>query len=55
MFLLASTRAMYEKKLRNIFLSSAHDKVNGADEAVLYSDSEKEEENNEENRKPGIN
>lgn len=48
----ASTRAVYERKLRNLLLSNGHGKFNGkengADEAVLYSDSEKEEDSGEE-------
>lgn len=54
--IVASTRAVYERKLRNLLLSNGHSKSNGksddkencADEAVLYSDSEKEEDSGEE-------
>nr|XP_020467544.1 lamina-associated polypeptide 2, isoforms beta/gamma-like isoform X3 [Monopterus albus] len=42
--ILASTRAVYEKKLRKLLQSDRHDRVNGAEKGVLYSDSEEEEE-----------
>uniref|UniRef100_A0A673CDB9 Zgc:92287 n=1 Tax=Sphaeramia orbicularis TaxID=375764 RepID=A0A673CDB9_9TELE len=45
--IVASTRALYEKKLRTLLQSDGHDTQNGAEEAVLYSDSEEEEENAE--------
>lgn len=48
MSLLASTRALYEKKLRTLLQSDGHDHPNGAEKGVLYSDSEEEEENGEE-------
>ncbi|KAJ0064414.1 hypothetical protein NL108_006431, partial [Boleophthalmus pectinirostris] len=55
--IVASTRALYERKLRNLLFSNGHDKVNDkvdeADEAVLYSDSEEEENSEEEEEKPG--
>lgn len=41
---LASTRALYEKKLRQLLQSARHDHLNGAEKGVLYSDSEEEEE-----------
>ncbi|CAL1606625.1 unnamed protein product [Knipowitschia caucasica] len=48
----ASTRAVYERKLRNLLLSNGRgdvtDEANGADEAALYSDSEDDEEEEEE-------
>ncbi|XP_055022170.1 LEM domain-containing protein 1 isoform X2 [Boleophthalmus pectinirostris] len=54
--IVASTRALYERKLRNLLFSNGHDKVNDkvdeADEAVLYSDSEEEENSEEEEEKP---
>ncbi|KAM9351015.1 LEM domain-containing protein 1 [Symphorus nematophorus] len=46
--IVASTRAVYEKKLRKLLQSDGHDHVNGAGEGVLYSDSEEEEEEEEE-------
>lgn len=46
--MLASTRALYERKLRKLLQSDGHDKLNGAEKGVLYSDSEDEEENGEE-------
>uniref|UniRef100_A0A3B4B0U6 LEM domain-containing protein n=1 Tax=Periophthalmus magnuspinnatus TaxID=409849 RepID=A0A3B4B0U6_9GOBI len=55
----ASTRGLYERKLRNLLLSNGHDKEkheeDGADEAVLYSDSEEEENSEEEREEPGTN
>uniref|UniRef100_A0A8C6UY16 Zgc:92287 n=1 Tax=Neogobius melanostomus TaxID=47308 RepID=A0A8C6UY16_9GOBI len=55
--IVASTRAIYERKLTNLLLSNGHGKSNceqnGADEAVLYSDSENEEDSDEE--QPVIN
>ncbi|XP_072305197.1 LEM domain-containing protein 1 isoform X3 [Eucyclogobius newberryi] len=54
--IVASTRALYERKLRNLLLSNGldkvNDKVNGAGEAVLYSDSEEEEVSEEEQEQP---
>lgn len=51
----ASTRGVYERKLRNLLLSNGHSKSNGkedcADEAVLYSDSEEELEETGINRR----
>lgn len=46
MLYLASTRAVYEKKLRKLVLSGGrNEQVNGEEEnAVLYSDSEDEKE-----------
>lgn len=46
MLYLASTRAVYEKKLRKLLLSGGRDEqVNGEEEnAALYSDSEDEKE-----------
>ncbi|XP_071333046.1 LEM domain-containing protein 1 isoform X6 [Trachinotus anak] len=44
--IVASTRALYEKKLSKLLQPDNH--LNGAEEAILYSDSEEEEENGEE-------
>lgn len=44
--MLASTRALYEKKLSKLLQSDGHDQLNGAEKGVLYSDSEEEEEEN---------
>lgn len=46
--MLASTRALYEKRLSRLLQSEGHDKLNGAEKGILYSDSEEEEENGEE-------
>lgn len=46
--MLASTRALYENKLRKLLQPDGHSHLNGADKDVLYSDSEEEEENGEE-------
>ncbi|XP_070696275.1 LEM domain-containing protein 1 [Pempheris klunzingeri] len=46
--IVASTRALYEKKLRKLLQSDGHEHLNGAKKGVLYSDSEEEEENGEE-------
>ncbi|XP_047428103.1 LEM domain-containing protein 1 isoform X3 [Mugil cephalus] len=46
--IVASTRALYEKKLRNLLQSNGHERLNGAEKAVLYSDSEEEEDDDEE-------
>lgn len=48
MSLPASTRALYEKKLRKLLQPDGHDHLNGAEKGVLYSDSEEEEGNGEE-------
>ncbi|XP_037629434.1 LEM domain-containing protein 1 isoform X4 [Sebastes umbrosus] len=45
--IVASTRALYEKKLRKL-QSDGHGRLNGVEKGVLYSDSEEEEENGEE-------
>lgn len=43
--MLASTRALYEKKLRKLLQSDGRDeRLNGAEKGGLYSDSEDEEE-----------
>ncbi len=42
--LLATTRSLYENKLRKLLQSNAHDRLNEAEKNVLYSDSEEEEE-----------
>ncbi|KAM4562964.1 LEM domain-containing protein 1 isoform 2-T2 [Odontesthes bonariensis] len=44
--IVASTRALYERKLRNLLQCDGHDGLNGAEKAVLYSDSEEEGEGN---------
>lgn len=47
--IVASTRALYEKKLRTLLQSNGHDHLNGTEKGVLYSDSEEDEvENGEE-------
>ncbi|XP_040009615.1 LEM domain-containing protein 1 isoform X2 [Xiphias gladius] len=46
--IVASTRALYEKRLSRLLQSEGHDKLNGAEKGILYSDSEEEEENGEE-------
>ncbi|XP_070824675.1 LEM domain-containing protein 1 [Chaetodon trifascialis] len=46
--IVASTRALYEKKLRKLLQSAGHDHLNGAEKDVLYSDSEEEEKEEEE-------
>ncbi|XP_069560462.1 LEM domain-containing protein 1 isoform X3 [Brachyistius frenatus] len=46
--IVASTRALYEKKLRTLLQSDGYDRLNGAEKAVLYSDSEEEEDDEEE-------
>ncbi|XP_039657932.1 LEM domain-containing protein 1 isoform X1 [Perca fluviatilis] len=49
--IVASTRALYEKKLRKLLQSNGHGCLNGVEKGVLYSDSEEEEENGEEEDK----
>uniref|UniRef100_UPI0037E97B56 LEM domain-containing protein 1 isoform X2 n=1 Tax=Semicossyphus pulcher TaxID=241346 RepID=UPI0037E97B56 len=49
--IVASTRALYERKLRTLLQSNGHDHLNGAEKGVLYSDSEEEEDNGEEEDK----
>ncbi|KAF6721207.1 Lamina-associated polypeptide 2, isoforms beta/gamma [Oryzias melastigma] len=48
--IVASTRALYEKKLRKLLLlhSNGDGELNGAEKAELYSDSEEEQEEEEE-------
>lgn len=46
--MLASTRALYERKLKKLLQSDGHGQLNGAEKGVLYSDSEEEEETGEE-------
>lgn len=41
---LASTRALYEEKLRRLLRSGREENVNGERENELYSDTEEEEE-----------
>ncbi|XP_031701292.1 LEM domain-containing protein 1 isoform X3 [Anarrhichthys ocellatus] len=45
--IVASTRAVYEKKLRKLLQSDGHGCLNGVEQGVLYSDSEDEDENGE--------
>ncbi|KAK5613159.1 hypothetical protein CRENBAI_000495 [Crenichthys baileyi] len=45
--IVASTRAVYEKKLRKLLQSDRDEEFNEAENAVLYSDSDKEEEGKE--------
>lgn len=47
MSILASTRALYENKLRRLQQSEGQGHVNGVEKGVLYSDSEEEEEQGE--------
>ncbi|XP_035513116.1 LEM domain-containing protein 1 [Morone saxatilis] len=42
--IVASTRAVYEKKLRKLLQPDGQDHLNGAEKGVVYSDSEEEEE-----------
>lgn len=42
----ASTRAVYEKKLRKLLQSDGNEGLNEAETAVLYSDSDEEGEEN---------
>nr|XP_019962791.1 PREDICTED: lamina-associated polypeptide 2, isoforms beta/delta/epsilon/gamma-like isoform X1 [Paralichthys olivaceus] len=44
--IVASTRALYEKKLSKLLQSDGHNQPNGAEKATLYSASEEEEEEN---------
>ncbi|XP_026223020.1 LEM domain-containing protein 1 isoform X2 [Anabas testudineus] len=46
--IVASTRALYERKLKKLLQSDGHGQLNGAEKGVLYSDSEEEEETGEE-------
>ncbi|XP_045912302.1 LEM domain-containing protein 1 isoform X8 [Micropterus dolomieu] len=48
--IVASTRALYEKKLRKLLQSDGHSCLNGAEKSILYSDSDEEEENGSEER-----
>ncbi|XP_008276875.1 LEM domain-containing protein 1 isoform X2 [Stegastes partitus] len=45
--IVGSTRALYERKLKKLLQSDGHDRLNGAEKAVLYSDSEEEAEEEE--------
>ncbi|XP_061591488.1 lamina-associated polypeptide 2, isoforms beta/gamma-like isoform X2 [Cololabis saira] len=51
--IVASTRALYERKLRKLLQSGGHDRLNGAEKTALYSDSE--EEGNGANEEEGEN
>ncbi|XP_070767288.1 LEM domain-containing protein 1 [Enoplosus armatus] len=42
--IVASTRALYEKKLRKLLESDGHHRLNGAEKGVVYSDSEEEDD-----------
>ncbi|XP_068609813.1 LEM domain-containing protein 1 [Brachionichthys hirsutus] len=46
--IVASTRALYEKKLRKLLQADGQDAENGVEKDVIYSDSEEEEEEEEE-------
>lgn len=46
--IVASTRALYERKLRTLLQSDGQNHLNGSEKGVLYSDSEEEEEEMEE-------
>ncbi|XP_051281592.1 LEM domain-containing protein 1 isoform X4 [Dicentrarchus labrax] len=46
--IVASTRAVYEKKLRKLLQPDGQDHLNGAEKGVVYSDSEEEDEEEEE-------
>ncbi|KAM3618048.1 uncharacterized protein V6R79_014439 [Siganus canaliculatus] len=47
--IVATTRALYEKKLRKVLESNGHENLNGGEkDSVVYSDSEEEEEGPEE-------
>ncbi|XP_054869220.1 LEM domain-containing protein 1 isoform X4 [Amphiprion ocellaris] len=45
--IVGSTRALYERKLKKLLQSDGHYGLNGAEKAVLYSDSEEEESGSE--------
>ncbi|XP_056278717.1 LEM domain-containing protein 1 isoform X2 [Pseudoliparis swirei] len=45
--IVASTRAVYEKKLRKVLQSDGHCCLNRVEQGVIYSDSEEEDENGE--------
>lgn len=49
--IVASTRALYEKKLRTLLQSDGQSLVNGSEKGVLYSDSEEEEEMEEDSER----
>ncbi|XP_034393729.1 LEM domain-containing protein 1 [Cyclopterus lumpus] len=51
--IVASTRAVYEKKLRKLLQSDGHGRLNGVEPGVMYSDSEEEEEDDEESGSEG--
>ncbi|XP_038577972.1 LEM domain-containing protein 1 isoform X6 [Micropterus salmoides] len=51
--IVASTRALYEKKLRKLLQSDGHSCLNGAEKSILYSDSDEEEENGEGHEESG--
>ncbi|KAM3872058.1 LEM domain-containing protein 1 [Diretmus argenteus] len=49
--IVASTRALYESKLKKLLQPEAQQSLNGAEDAALYSDSEEEEDGDEEEDK----
>ncbi|KAF7667453.1 hypothetical protein LDENG_00060390 [Lucifuga dentata] len=49
--IVASTRVLYEKKLKKLLQTDMQDRLNGAEEGAVYSDSEEEVENGEEEDK----
>ncbi|KAM8753992.1 LEM domain-containing protein 1 isoform 3-T3 [Acanthopagrus schlegelii] len=51
--IVASTRALYENKLRKLLQPNGHERVNGPEKDVLYSDSEEGEEEDEEEEEEG--
>ena len=52
--MLASTRALYERRLSKLLRSDGQNQVNGAERRVLYSDSEEEGNGEEEDAESGI-
>ncbi|KAM9751956.1 LEM domain-containing protein 1 isoform 2-T2 [Menidia menidia] len=55
--IVASTRMLYERKLKSLVRSGGHGGVNGAEKAALYSDSEEEEDEgngDEEDKESGL-
>lgn len=55
MSILASTRALYERKLRQLLQPDGQGQLNETEKGVLYSDSEDEEKSGEEDdAEPGM-
>lgn len=50
----ASTRVLYERKLHKLLQSDRCERLNEADKAVLYSDSEEEEKQQEKDEDLGM-